>query len=177
MSASLEEQRRALLEQIEASRAVYRRMLAGEKMTARSDLTGSARHRPAVAGAGVADSAGRVDILPPSTADRASPRGRSKAAQWATDHPLWVAAGVAMLVLLLPRAAEARRHSAGRRQRGKQLRRNEALAQSMPQARGADAARALVAAALLVLRDPARLKTASRLAAAGWRWLQGWRMH
>ncbi len=177
MSVSLEDQRRALLEQIEASRAVYRRMLAGEPVTVRSRMGGSARTESTAGGAVVTEGSSRVGTLPASTPRRTLQGGRSKAVQWAMDHPFWVAGAVAMLVLLLPRAADARRRRVGRQEHGKQLRRSDALAQSLPQVNGAGVGRALLAAALLLLRDPARLKTAGRLFAVGWHWLQRWRSH
>ena len=96
MKPSLEDERRALLEQIEASRAVYRRMLAGEP------ATGSTR----------------APLHPTSHAAAAPPRKR--ALQWALDNPLWVAGGVTLLVLLAPRAIGSGRRAAAHRKSAKQ---------------------------------------------------------
>lgn len=126
MKPSLEEERRALLEQIEASRAVYRRMLAGEAHTA-----------------------------------GASPGKR--ALQWATEHPAWVAAGVALLVLLAPRVIGSGRRAAARRK--------SARRPPEPPASGGTL-RALLTVAALLLRDPARLRAAAAFAGSAWRWMQ-----
>ena len=165
MSVSLEDQRRALLEQIEASRAVYRRMLTGESAPVQA---GTTLPLPTSTSAG-----SRTTGVASATerGSRALPGGRSKAVQWAMDHPLWVAGGVALLVLLLPRAAEARRRARDRKQT------SEAIAQATPPAQGSGALRALLAASLLLLRDPARLQAAGRLARLGWQWLQRRRTH
>ncbi len=124
MKPSLEEERRALLEQIEASRAVYRRLLAGEPSGAKVTVT--------------------------------TMRGRS--VSWMLAHPLWVAGGVALLVLLMPRIAGGSRRTAARRP----LR-----------AKGGGTVRALLTVAALLLRNPERLRTATRFAASAWQWLQG----
>lgn len=167
MSASLEEQRRALLEQIEASRAVYRRMLTGE-----SALESSRLPLPARTTSGT-ESVSPARIVttgshPAQLAANQLGSGRGKAVQWAMDHPLWVATGVALLVLLAPRVIEA-----GRRRT--QARASAAHAQAVPQVQSSGAGRALLAAALLLMRDPARLQAAGRLVGVGWRWLQRWR--
>ena len=161
MSVSLEDQRRALLEQIEASRAVYRRMLAGDH------TTDAMRAGVASSSLSARDSTGTTRGLAPASARRMQQGGRSKAMQWAVDHPLWVAGGVALLVLLLPRAAAARR----RRSRDK-VRRDSDRDQVMQTARSSGTARALLTAGLLLMRDPRRLQAAGRLLATGWHWLQ-----
>lgn len=76
MKPSLEEERRALLEQIEASRAVYRRMLAGDEK------------RPA----------GSVLLVKPRNALNAHTFPRSRTVRWVMDHPWWIALGVAAIV-------------------------------------------------------------------------------
>ena len=79
MKSSLEEQRHALLEQIEASRAVYRRMLseANASSAARRPIRqGRLKHQAHVA---------------------------ERTMQWMMDHPWYVAGGVALIVLLAPR--------------------------------------------------------------------------
>ena len=141
MKSSLEDERRALLEQIEASRSVYRRMLADEPDPA-------AARRPPYANA---------------TARHAQDQGAgTRAMQWMMDHPLWVAGGVALVVLLAPRVISARKRAtrhAERRQRE-------------PEPRQGGTARALLTAAALLLRDPARMRAAARMAQAAWQWMQ-----
>lgn len=78
MRTSLEDERRALLEQIEASRSVYRRMLSGEAADPR-----------ATAGHGM-------------TIRRPAPSSGRQIGQWMSDHPLQIAAGVTLLVWLAP---------------------------------------------------------------------------
>lgn len=171
MSVSLEDQRRTLLEQIEASRAVYRRMLAGD-----SRLDPARRPLPvrAALAAGANGAAGGVGMAAAGSSTQPgygeAVGGRSKAMQWAMEHPLWVAGGVALLVLLSPRIVDAGKRRARAQPGGKP-------AQAVPVAPGAGAWRALLAAALLLMRDPARLQAAGRLASTGWRWLQRWRGH
>ncbi len=161
MSVSLEDQRRALLEQIEASRAVYRRMLSGESAPVSLRHTGSPRFlssaRPASSGTGMF-----VGV-------RWS-ESRSKAVQWVMAHPLWVASGVALLVWVLPHIKSARRQKKQRAER-RIVREQEALLRSPGMGR------ALLTAALLLMRDPGRMQAAGRLARMGWQWLQRRRDH
>ncbi len=156
MSVSLEDQRRALLEQIEASRAVYRRMLSGESATVSVRHAGSPRlvssTRPASSGAGM-------------FAGVRWSENRSKAVQWAMAHPLWVAGGVALLVWALPRMKTARRQKKQRAER--RIEREQEVLLRSP-----GIVRALLAAALLLMRDPGRMQAAGRLARMGWQWLQ-----
>ena len=142
MKPSLEDERRALLEQIEASRAVYRRMLAGEPGT-----TGP-----------------RTPVRASSHAGGAPPRNR--ALQWAIANPVWVAAGVALVVLLAPRVIGSGRRAAARR---KATRRP---AEPVPAAATGGTLRALLTVAALLLRDPARMRAAASFAGSAWRWLQ-----
>ena len=139
MKPSLEDERRALLEQIEASRAVYRRMLSDEA-SQRGARSLSQRDATATQG-----SAGE------------------RAMQWMMDHPLWVAGGVALLVLVAPRvfgtSRRAARHKAAHRQRE-------------PEPSHGGTMRALLTAAALMLRDPARLRAAARIAQTAWHWMQ-----
>ena len=79
MRISLEEERRALLEQIEARRGLYRRILSGED----EDHQRMNAHRKAIG----------QDISPQ----------HNRLAQWLMDHPVQVATGVALLVWLGPR--------------------------------------------------------------------------
>lgn len=153
MKPSLEDERRALLEQIEASRAVYRRMLAGEPGAAA--LRASRYARPG---------------LPAATGQ---PTLRQKVAQspavlWMMDHPLWVAGGVALLVLLAPQMMTASAAAARKRRASK---RQEQARRATREPSGG-AARALLTTAVLLLRDPARLRAAARLLGAGWQWVQ-----
>ncbi len=138
MKPSLEDERRALLEQIEASRAVYRRMLAGEP-----DFVGS--HAPARAS---------------GTSSRTYPQSRTM--QWILDHPLWVAGGVALLVLLAPRIVGSGKRAAARRSAG----------QHPEAAASGGTLRALLTVAALLLRDPARLRAATRFAGSAWQWMR-----
>lgn len=140
MKSSLEDERRALLEQIEASRAVYRRMLTGEPITGR---TQSARH------------AGGLSTEMPAEQSR-----HNRAMQWIFEHPLQVAAAVALLVLLAPRIAG--------RTRG--LRHREVRRQERALASGGTL-RALLTVAAMLLRDPVRLRTVTTVARNAWRWL------
>lgn len=133
MKPSLEDERRALLEQIEASRAVYRRMLTD----APTDRT--ARATPA----------------------------RSRGVAWMLDHPLWVAGGVALLVLLVPRITAHRRQTAARQQA------RQRVAERMPEPAGSGGTlRALLTVGALLLRDPARMRAAAQFAGSAWQWLQ-----
>ena len=79
MRISLEEERRALLEQIEARRGLYRRILSGKD----EDHQRTSTHRQAFGQA-------------------MSPQ-HNRFAQWLLDHPVQVATGVALLVWLGPR--------------------------------------------------------------------------
>ncbi len=139
MKPSLEEERRALLEQIEASRAVYRRMLANEP--------GSRGTRASL------HLSGHV----------AAQSSRNRALQWAMAHPLWVAGGVALLVLLAPRAIVSTRRAAALRKSARQP--------AAPATSGGTL-RALLTVAALLLRDPARMRAATSLAGSAWHWLK-----
>lgn len=174
MSVSLEDQRRALLEQIEASRAVYRRMLTGESPVSSVHRSWTTRQPLTATGAG--SSAGPV-VATGALPGRPLPGAHSKAVQWAVDHPLWVAGGVALLVLLLPRAVEARQRRARNAKMRATLPAGDAYLQADPRGQGSGAGRALLAAVILLMRDPARLQAAGRLAGTAWRWLQRWRRH
>ncbi len=141
MKSSLEDERRTLLEQIEASRAVYRRMLAGET------IAGS---RPWVRHA--------ADLHAELPAERSR---RNRALQWVYAHPLQVAAAVALLVLLAPRIAGSSRTTARRKEARQQER-------ALP---SGGTLRALLTVAALLLRDPARLRAATAILGNVWRWL------
>jgi hypothetical protein len=75
MRPSLEEERRALLEQMEASRAMYRRMLADSSPSAFLNAT-------------------------QGTSRTGSSFPQSRTVRWIMDHPFLLAAGVASLVWL-----------------------------------------------------------------------------
>ena len=79
MRMSLEEERRALLEQIEARRNLYRRMLSGDS----EDRQTTGVHRQAIGHA-------------------ISPQ-HNRLRHWLLDHPVQAATGVALLVWLGPR--------------------------------------------------------------------------
>lgn len=142
MKPSLEDERRALLEQIEASRALYRRMLSGEP------------------GPAVARRTWHEDTL---SRHNSSAGTGQRALQWMVDHPLWVAGGVALIVLLAPRAMSA----------GKQMSRKRAVQRREPEpVQQGGTLRALLTAAVLLLRDPARMRAAARFAQTAWHWMQ-----
>lgn len=152
MKHSLEDERRTLLEQIEASRAVYRRMLAGE--------TGAAAARRSSVRHGL-----HAGTDGPTMRQKA---GQNPAVLWMMDHPLWVAGGVALLVLLAPKllgttAAVARKRRAARHR--------EQERQAARDASGGTA-RALATAAVLLLRDPARMRAVARMAGSAWQWIR-----
>lgn len=144
MNPSLEDERRALLEQIEASRAVYRRMLTGEDKPPTAQRTGSGK----------------------GTSAGSSGRGRSAAVQWMMDNPLWVAGGVALLVWTAPRLLGKGKAAARRRKAA------QAAARSRQAQPSSGTGRALLTAAVLLLRNPERLRTAARVATSAWQWLQ-----
>jgi len=85
MTSSLENQRRALLEKMEARRAVYQRMLRGDN---HNGTFKSQRSRP----------------------NTHSPSPLDSGLQWVRSHPLLSTVGVALLVALLPRAISTKRH-------------------------------------------------------------------
>ncbi len=188
MSLSLEEQRRALLEQIEASRAIYRRMLTGETVSSGARAAPDARIVVTHGATDIPASRGRSQAMA-AAATRAREL-RTQALHWATEHPLWVAGGVALLVMLLPRIAAARRMRNSRNQSTRNAAPHEMagktgksahvlqpqgmapLREQVREVQSLGIGRALLAATLLLLRDPARLKAASRLAGLAWRWLQ-----
>jgi hypothetical protein len=152
MKPSLEEERSALLEQIEASRAVYRRMLAGEAGTSPSRSMTSA-------GAGPHASADK-----PTLRERVAQR---PAVLWMMEHPLWVAGGVALLVLLAPKIRDRTTAIVRKRRAARQHDSQQQAARAV----AGGTARALLPVALLLLRDPARMRAIARLAGAAWQWL------
>ena len=136
MRTSLEEERRALLEQIEASRQVYRRMLSGDTADPRTIRThGTPARRPD------------------------SSLGR-QIGRWMSEHPLQIAAGVALLVWLAPGLI--------RRVRSRPARRAKS---SAPGPR-AGTAKAMATVLMLLLRDPRRLENTASLLNTVWRWLR-----
>ena len=89
MNPSLEEERRALLEQIAASRAIYRRMLTDSPTTS------------------------QAESYPRPTMPADFPR--SQAIRWIKNHPWLSACGLAALLWLGPGRRLARRARAGTR--------------------------------------------------------------
>ena len=171
MKPSLEEERRALLAQIEASRAGYRRMLAGQSEEQVQNQT-QYRDGPAAAGRLARGSPG----FP-----------RSRTVQWIMDHPMTVAAGVAILVWAVPRIIEARSRAnaesicqtvpehAREQVRGQKKTTMHAHENRPAPAQGS--ARALITAATLLLRSPATIRTVISAASTAWQWLQEQRQH
>lgn len=161
MKPSLEEERRALLAQIEASRAVYRRL-----------LTGTAAPEPANPQVALSSSARteHIDVFP-----------RSRTVQWVMAHPVTVAAGVALLVWAAPRMWEYRQqrktlkatspHQAHKHQRRVHDEFNDASRYAHHTA-GEGNMRALIAAAALLLRNPATMRNLTQIAGTAWQWLQ-----
>lgn len=100
---SLEEQRNALLEQIHASRAVYRRMLTqGESIE-----TASANENAAASGAVPATEAPHVERAASRTAAADPAFPRSMTMRWIMDHPFYTAAAIVGVAMLIPKAAGA----------------------------------------------------------------------
>ena len=136
MRTSLEEERRALLEQIEASRQVYRRMLRGDTADPRTIRTHETpARRPA-------SSSGR------------------QIGRWMSEHPLQIAAGVALLVWLTPGLI--------RRVRSRPASRAKS---SAPGPR-AGTIKGMATVLMLLLRDPRRLENTVSLLNTVWRWLR-----
>jgi hypothetical protein len=139
MKRSLEDERRALLEHIEASRAVYRRML--------SETTPQAAERHL-------QYQGRGSRQAEFTSG-------TRIMHWMKVHPMWVAGGVTLIVLLAPRLTR----------RGPRAVRQPSLPQPEPLPHGVTL-RTLLTVATLLLRDPSRLHTATRMAQSAWQWIR-----
>lgn len=138
MRTSLEDERRALLEQIEARRLVYRRMLTGDT----TDRSASPGRWPT---------------------SRRLPSGSAlRIRQWALDHPLVVAAGVAAIVGLSPYLYR----------RVRSRKRSQALTPAAPSNPRAGTAKAIATVLILLLRDPRRLHTTARIASTAWQWFR-----
>ena len=151
MKPSLEEERRALLAQIEASRTVYRRMLTGTVAP---------------------DSASSTAVF--SSTERASAFPRSHTVRWVMAHPVTVAAGVALLVWVAPRLWEQRKTASLHRSRKDRRRQSELQGEFQHEpasARGGNM-RALLTAAALLMRDPTMMRNLTRIAGTAWQWLQ-----
>lgn len=136
MRTSLEEERRALLEQIEASRSMYRRMLSGELANT------------------------RVTTPHGMTVRRPKPSLGQQIGQWMSDHPLQIAAGVALLVWLAPGVMRRVRSRSSVRAK---------LPSPSPRA---GTAKAIATVLVLLLRDPRRLETTASVLQTAWRWLR-----
>lgn len=161
MRPSLEEERRALLAQIEASRAVYRRMLSGTADVAAQDAARST-HRVV-------------------QAEKYAGFPRSRTVRWVMDHPLAVAVGVSVLVWAAPQWWSARRSSRQDKLPGHSVSRRKS-AENEPQLAHRDTtnegkARALLTAAALLMRNPATVRTLSRAASTAWEWFKQRRTH
>ena len=136
MRMSLEQERRALLEEIEARRNLYRRMLSNE----------SEDHH-------IIHSHGQV------IARTTSPRHK-RLGQWLLDHPLQVAAGVALLVWLAPRLTRRSQHDA------------KIVAPAPATSQRTDILKAITGMMMLLLRDPRQLQTTASMVGHAWRWLR-----
>lgn len=156
MKPSLEEERRVLLAQIEASRASYRRMLSGAPVEPGGDNTSADQ-----------------------TALRSGSPGnfpRSRTIQWMMAHPLAVAAGVSLLVWVAPRWWTAR-GQVGRHRPREQRTEHHGSSEKERRRIHRDSStegtgRALLTAAVLMMRNPATMRTLGRAAGTLWRWYQ-----
>jgi hypothetical protein len=113
---SLEEQRNALLEQIHASRAVYRRML-----TQGESIETASAHEHAAAGTDI-----REEDAANSTAKTASARRtiqargadsefpRSTTMRWVVAHPFYTAAAIVGIAMLIPKASRIGKKASGK---------------------------------------------------------------
>jgi hypothetical protein len=104
---SLEEQRNALLEQIHASRSVYRRML-----TQGESIETASAHEHAAAGTDIREEAAAKPVASSSSSTRrAAARDpnfpRSMTMRWIMSHPFYTAAAIVGVAMLVPKAARA----------------------------------------------------------------------
>lgn len=114
---SLEEQRSALLEQIHASRSVYRRML-----TQGESIETATAHEHAAAGTDIRDEAAAEESASAAGARAAASRTRatdpgfprSMTMRWIMDHPFYTAAAVVGVAMLIPKAARAGKRAGGK---------------------------------------------------------------
>ncbi len=110
---SLEEQRNALLEQIHASRSVYRRMLTNGE-----SIETATAHEHAAAGTDIRDEAAANAVRNSVSArngmksDAAFPR--SMTMRWIMQHPFYTAAAVVGVAMLVPKAARAGKRASGK---------------------------------------------------------------
>jgi hypothetical protein len=159
-SPSLEEERQALLAQIQSSRAVYRRMLAEADAPEPAEPNAGSRRANAIA-ATVTDRAG-------------------SAMQWAKEHPALVAAGVAGVVAVLMMARRRARRRVGSREPVRdpvQTRGNQLLNQqsAVPRVARGVLVSSLAGLAQGVLRNPARLRFAARAMPVVMGYVRRWR--
>lgn len=168
MKPSLEEERRALLAQIEASRAVYRRMLSGA---------------PSDAGSGISPTDPK-GMQKGKHSEKIVGFPRSRTMRWMMDHPVAVAASVSLLVWAAPRWwASYGRAKAGKSldqldrpvERSKAGKNERRQTDRSPPAEGTG--RALLTAAALLMRNPATMRTLGRAAGSAWHWFQQRRAH
>lgn len=186
---SLEEQRNALLEQIHASRAVYRRML-----TQGESIETASAHEHAAAGTDIRDEAAGAEAASGRTAAKDSNFPRSTTMRWIMDHPFYTAAAVVGIAMLIPKAARAGKQAGSKVSSRK---RNKAapppphygppgqshvygapppqtvyIQQPSPQKSGAlagfaafggTALTSIITIATMVLRDPAKMQMAMKL--------------
>jgi hypothetical protein len=136
MRMSLEEERRTLLEEIEARRSLYRRLLSGESEDHQITSNHSQIMRQAM-----------------------SPR-RKRLGQWLLDHPLQVAAGVALVVWLAPRLIRRHQHDP------------KTVAQVPGPNQRTGIFKAITGMMMLFLRDPRQLQTTASMVGSAWRWLR-----
>ncbi|MGV3741086.1 MAG: hypothetical protein ACO1NO_02115 [Burkholderiaceae bacterium] len=103
---SLEEQRNALLEQIHASRSVYRRMLTNGE-----SIETATAHEHAAAGTDIREEAAASAAASSVAASRASSTDaafpRSMTMRWILNHPFYTAAAIVGVAMLVPKVARA----------------------------------------------------------------------
>ena len=162
MRSSLEEERRALLAQIEESRAVYRRMLSGTPAdTVVHDAIPSNHNR--------------------TPADPYEGFPHSRTVRWVMDHPLAVAAAVSLLVWVGPRWWASRRRSESlktlERSASRRKSDNKGQRQGFGDIPTEGTGRALLTAVALLMRNPATMRSISRTAGMAWQWFQKRRSH
>lgn len=189
---SLEEQRNALLEQIHASRAVYRRML-----TQGESIHTASAHEHAAAGTDIREEAASAESASTAKASRAASMNqdfpRSATMRWIIEHPFYTAAAVVGLAMLIPKAARAGKRASGKLSSRKQNKAAPPPADNRPPGQGqaygtppqtvyiqqpssqkagalagmaafgGTALTSIITIATMVLRDPAKMQTAMKL--------------
>lgn len=113
---SLEEQRNALLEQIHASRTVYRRML-----TQGESIETASAHEHAAAGTDIREEDAANSTVKASGSQRTfraqsaeSGFPRSTTMRWVMEHPFYTAAAIVGIAMLIPKAGRIGKKAGGK---------------------------------------------------------------